>query len=177
MSQVLEVAQLGNPIIRRKAEPVVNPADPQIQALIDDMFYTVAAEKGMGIAAPQVHVSRRIFIMCSHPNERYPQAPLMIPTAVINPQITWASPEIDKNWEGCLTLPGIRGLVPRHRSIEVAYTNRYGQKVETHLEDFPARVFQHELDHLEGRVFIDRVESTTEIMMEKEWQAMMMTTV
>jgi peptide deformylase len=96
----------------------------------------------------------------------------MEPTAMVNPEITWRSTETDKDWEGCLTVPGIRGLVPRHRRIEVRYLNRDNRKVEAVFEGFIARVFLHEVDHLDGKVFIDRVEDPAELMMEREWQRM-----
>ena len=170
MARVLEIAQLGAPVIREQAVKVTNPADPQLQTLIDDMLVTVANQKGMGIAAPQVSVSKRIIILSSQPNTRYPYAPAMEPTVMINPVLEWASPDIDKDWEGCLTVPGIRGLVPRHRAIRVRYWTRQGAEVEIAYEGFLARIFQHEIDHLDGLVFLDRVESTRDLATEREWQ-------
>jgi len=172
MARRLQVAQLGHPVIRKKADQVPDVNDPSIQALIDDMMLTVAEEGGMGIAAPQVYESKRIMIICSRPNARYPYAPVMAPTAMINPELTWCSPETEKDWEGCLTVPGVRGLVPRSRRIEVRYVTRDNEPVEADFEGFIARVFQHELDHLDGKAFIDRVEDSAEIMMEREWQKM-----
>jgi len=110
--------------------------------------------------------------ICLKPNARYPDAPTMVPTAVINPHISWASAENEKGWEACLSLPGIHGLVPRHKAVRVCYTNRENEQVEIEYEGFLARVFLHELDHLNGMVFIDRVASTRDIMMEKEWLKM-----
>ncbi|HEB29192.1 MAG TPA: peptide deformylase [Porticoccus sp.] len=173
MAQQREIAQLGSKVIRQVALEVKDILSTESQALIEDMLLTVAEAKGVGIAAPQVYQSKRLFIMCSKPNSRYPDAPEMEPTAVINPNIIWASDTMEKGWEGCLSLPGIRGLVPRHDAIRVHYNNRDNDPVEIQYEGFLARVFQHELDHLNGIVFIDRVESTTEIMMEKEWLKMM----
>jgi len=94
----------------------------------------------------------------------------MEPTAMINPEITWASSEMEKDWEGCLTVPGIRGLVPRHRALRVQYYGREVAMVEASYEGFLARVFQHEVDHLDGLVFLDRVGSTKDLVTEKEWQ-------
>ena len=162
-------------ILRIEASEVEDISSLESQALIEDMLVTVAHAQGVGIAAPQVYQSKRLFIMCSKPNARYPDAPSMEPTAVINPEISWASGEMEKGWEGCLSLPGIRGLVPRHHAIRVHYKNRDTERVEIEYEGFLARVFQHELDHLNGVVFIDRVESTQEIMMEKEWLKMVET--
>ena len=170
MARVLEIAQLGAPVIRERAVEVTDLDDPQLQALIDDLLVTVADENGMGIAAPQVSVSKRIIILSSNPNVRYPYAPAMEPTVMINPEMVWASPDIEKDWEGCLTVPGIRGLVPRHRAVRIRYETRQGAIVETAYEGFLARIFQHEIDHLDGLVFLDRVESTKDLATEQEWQ-------
>ena len=170
MAELLEIAQLGNPILRRVAQPVENFADKAIEQLIDSLIATAASANGVGIAAPQVSQSYRLFIVASRPNPRYPKAPLMEPTAIINPKIVAYSPEIAKDWEGCLSIPGIRGLVPRYQAIEVEYTNRNGQVQRQELTDFVARIFQHELDHLDGIVFVDRLESTLDLFTEQEYQ-------
>ncbi|MBF2013740.1 MAG: peptide deformylase [Rivularia sp. T60_A2020_040] len=170
MSEKLSIIQLGNPILRQKAEFVNNIEDKTIQKLIDDLLITVSEANGVGIAAPQVAVGYRIFIVASRPNLRYPHAPLMEPTAMINPRIVNYSDEIIKDWEGCLSVPGIRGLVPRYKTIEVEYTDRYGKLEKQELTDFVARIFQHEYDHMSGLVFLDRVESTFDIVTEQEYQ-------
>ncbi len=170
MAELLEIAQLGNPILRRVAQPVENFADKAIEQLIDSLIATATSANGVGIAAPQVSQSYRLFIVASRPNPRYPKAPLMEPTAIINPKIVAYSPEIAKDWEGCLSIPGIRGLVPRYQAIEVEYTNRNGQVQRQELADFVARIFQHELDHLDGIVFVDRLESTQDLFTEQEYQ-------
>lgn len=170
MARILPIAELGQPVIRKRAAAVYNFTDPEIQTLIDDMLYTVAEAGGMGIAAPQVFQSKRILIIAARPNERYPYAPRMEPTAMINPEIVHVSQEMEKDWEGCLTVPGIRGLVRRHASIDVRYLSRAGKRVETEFLGFLARVFQHEVDHLDGLVFLDRVETNRELVTEKEWR-------
>ncbi|MEA5576356.1 peptide deformylase [Anabaena sp. UHCC 0451] len=170
MSQKLPIIQLGNPILRQKAVWVENIKDKEIQKLIDDLIVTVSQANGVGIAAPQVAESWRLFIVASRPNSRYPHAPEIEPTAMINPQIIAYSTEVVKDWEGCLSVPGIRGLVPRYQTIEIEYTDRNGQLQKQQLTDFVARIFQHEYDHLEGKVFLDRVESTEELMTEAEYQ-------
>jgi peptide deformylase len=116
---LLQVAQLGHPALRTQAKAVENIADPIIQSLIDDMIATVMDVDGVGIAAPQVYQPYRIFILASHPNPRYPSAPDMPPSAIINPRILSKSETIEKDWEGCLSIPGVRGLVPRYKEIEV----------------------------------------------------------
>jgi len=167
-----QIAQLGQPILRRVAEKITDPADPVVQALIEDMLVTVADACGVGIAAPQVYEPFSLFIVASRPNLRYPDAPEMVPTAVINPEILWMSDEMEKGWEGCLSIPGLRGLVPRHRRIGVRYLNRKGELREEEYADFLARVFQHEFDHVQGIVLIDRVVSPNELMTEKEYARM-----
>ena len=166
----MQVAQLGHPVLRKKAKPVKNINDPSVQELIDNLIMTVMDVDGVGIAAPQVYKSLRLFILASHPNPRYPKAPKMKPTAVINPKIISFSKEKKKDWEGCLSVPGIRGLIPRHFKIEVEYTIRDGKKVRKSYKDFVARIFQHEYDHLEGLMFTDRLDSLKDLISEKEYQ-------
>jgi len=164
-----QIAQLGNPVLREPARLIDDPLDPAVQSLIDDMLVTVADVSGVGIAAPQVYEPLALFIIASRPNLRYPDAPAMEPTALLNPEIVTSSTEREKGWEGCLSIPGLRGLVPRHRRIAVRYLDRRGRLHEEELEGFVARVFQHEYDHINGVLFIDRVESTLELMSEKEY--------
>lgn len=110
-----------------------------------------------------------ISIMCSKPNARYPDAPLMAPTAIFNPEILHYSSEKVKDWEGCLSVPSMRGLVPRHSQITVRYFDQQGNEYQKELTGFIARFFQHELDHLNGLTFIDQLESTKDLMSEVEW--------
>ena len=170
MTEILEIIQLGDPLLRAKAEVVENIQDWRIQKLIDDLITTVKQANGVGIAAPQVAASDRLFIVASRPNPRYPNAPEMEPTPMINPKIIASSTEIVNGWEGCLSIPGIRGLVPRSQAIEVEYTDRNGKLQKQELTDFVARIFQHEYDHLDGIVFLDRLNSTQDIVTEHEYQ-------
>jgi peptide deformylase len=169
MPVLRQIAQLGQSVLRGVAGKIADPADPAVQALIDDMLVTVADANGVGIAAPQVFEPFSLFIVASRPNPRYPDAPDMEPTAMINPEILWVSDDKEKGWEGCLSIPGLRGLVPRHRRIGVRYLTREGKVCEDEYMGFLARVFQHEFDHVQGMVFIDRMESTRELMTEKEY--------
>lgn len=169
MPVLRQIAQLGQPVLRGVAGQITAVGDPAFQAIIDDMLVTVADANGVGIAAPQVFEPLSLFIVASRPNLRYPAAPEMEPTAMINPEILWVSDETEKGWEGCLSIPGLRGLVPRHTRIGVRYLTRGGELREEEYADFLARVFQHELDHVQGVLFIDRVESTRELMTEKEY--------
>ena len=176
MTEFLPIAQLGNPILRQQAQLVYSVRDERFQQLIDALIATAAVSNGVGIAAPQVSESYRLFIVASRPSLRYPHAPTMEPTAMINPRIIAHSDDVIKDWEGCLSVPGIRGLVPRYRSIEVEYTGRDGQLYRQELTDFVARIFQHEYDHLDGIVFLDRVESTRDLMSEQEYQQRVIST-
>jgi peptide deformylase len=168
-NQNLSVYQLGSPALRKIAERINDVGDRDIQQLIDEMLITLQESKGVGLAAPQIGRSLQLVIIASHPNERYPNAPQMEATAMINPQIISHSAEIEKDWEGCLSVPMIRGLVPRYREIEVEYTNRQGDRQTTKLTDFVARIFQHEYDHLQGKVFLDRVETNLDLVSEPEY--------
>lgn len=169
MPVLRQIAQLGQPVLRRVADRIGDPGDPAVQAVIDDMLVTVADADGVGIAAPQVFESISLFIIASSPNPRYPQAPAMEPVAMINPEFLRVSDEKEKGWEGCLSVPGLRGLVPRHTRIGVRYLTRSGELREEEYEGFLARIFQHEFDHLQGVLFIDRVESTLDLVSEKEY--------
>jgi len=168
-TQKLPVYQLGNSVLREIAQPISDVSDREIQQLIDEMLITLHESKGVGLAAPQVGRSLQLVIIASHANARYPNAPEMEPMAMINPQIIAHSPEIEKDWEGCLSVPMIRGLVPRYRQIEVEYTDRQGDRQTIKLVDFVARIFQHEYDHLQGKVFLDRVETNRDLFSEAEY--------
>lgn len=172
MAGVLSIAQIetDDDVLRRIADPVKNISSEEIQNLIDTLMFSCEKAKGMGIAAPQIFHSRQIFIMSSQPNIRYPNAPFMEPVAVINPEIIRQSEEKEKDWEGCLSVPDLRGLVPRSTTIEVSYSNRLGENVSTRYHGFLARLFQHEYDHLNGILFVDRVLSKADVISEKEYQ-------
>lgn len=173
MNTDFDILELGQADLRRIAQPVPDISDIAFQQTIDALITFVKQRGGMGIAATQVGINQRFFIMSSHPNERYPYAPEMPATCVINPEIISYSHEQIKDWEGCLSVPGLRALVPRYQQIEVRYWLRDGTLVETEYHDFMARLFQHELDHLDGKVFVDRVESTLDMMTESSWRAML----
>ncbi|MDA8429103.1 MAG: peptide deformylase [Geobacteraceae bacterium] len=169
MAIMRQIAQMGQPVLRAVAARIPDPREPVVQSLIEDMLVTVADANGVGIAAPQVFESLALFIVASNLNPRYPQAPVMEPIAMINPELLWTSDEMIKDWEGCLSIPGLRGLVPRHTRIGVRYLTRTGEVREEEFVDFPARIFQHEFDHVRGVLFIDRIESTLEMVSEKEY--------
>lgn len=161
----LEIAKVGHPILQQTAQTITDFANPTLQDLIQSLMTTMMKYHGVGIAAPQVFQSLRLFIIASHPNPRYPEAPMMNPIVMMNPRILSHSSEItqEKDWEGCLSVQGVRGLVPRYQTITVEYCDHYGQLKYQELTDFVARIFQHELDHLNGLVFLDRLESSQDL--------------
>ncbi|MEO1621119.1 MAG: peptide deformylase [Cyanobacteria bacterium J06632_3] len=171
MAERLKVAELGNPVLRSHTTPITDIHDPAIQTLIDNLIYTATEANGVGIAAPQVSQSLRLFIVASRPTLRYMDAPVMAPTAMINPQILAKSDERVLGWEGCLSVPGIRGQVWRAKEVEVEYMDRHGDAQRKVFTDFVARIVQHEFDHISGKVFLDRVESTTDLMSEAEYHS------
>lgn len=169
MIKVSEIAQLGDQVLRQKAKAVTDVHDADTLRIIEAMQSTLAGTLGVGIAAPQIGESKRIIIMASRPTPRYPSAPLMKPTVMINPCFQVLSEIQEKDWEGCLSIPGIRALVPRYQEILIQYTDIMGDEVESKLNGFVARIFQHEFDHLEGKTYLDRVENNADIFAESEF--------
>ena len=169
MPKILQIAEIGSPILRQRSPAVTDLTDPQLDDLIVDLMTTADAANGVGIAAPQVAASMRLFIVASRPSPRYPHAPLMAPTAMINPEIIDRSGELVAGWEGCLSVPDTRGLVLRDRTIEVRYLTKSGALIQQELTGFVARIFQHELDHLDGILFPDRVANLADLITEAEY--------
>ncbi len=164
--------RVGDRRLRRVAEAIANPESPQVQRLIEDLMGMMQKKDGVGIAAPQLAVPQRLFIVASRPNPRYPDAPEMEPTAMINPCLVDRSEAEELGWEGCLSVPNRRGQVLRARSIQVEYVDRGGNLTRSHFQGFIARIFQHELDHLDGILFIDRVnrEEPGHLVTEQEFE-------
>lgn len=161
------IAKLGEKVLRKKAKKVHDVSDAEIHKLIQYMIACVKKSNGVGLAAPQIFESLQILIISSGPNSRYPNAPLMKDEIIINPKIIEKYDDKVKDWEGCLSIPGIRALVPRYRKIKVKYTTLNNESKVVIFEDFIARVFQHEYDHLVGKVFIDRVKNSKDIISEE----------
>lgn len=168
---ILKVAHLGNPILRKVAEPVPPEAigAPEIQAFIDDLIETMIEYDGAGLAAPQVHVSQQIVTFQVDGNPRYPDAENIPLTVLINPKITPLSKHTDEDWEGCLSVPDLRGQVPRYTLVRVEAYDRTGKKLNYTAKDFHARVVQHECDHLIGKVFLDRMRSMESLTFLREF--------
>ena len=169
---ILKVARLGHPVLRLKADPV--PPEgigaPAIQQLIDDMLETMADHDGAGLAAPQVHVSQRVVIYGVASNPRYPDAEEVPLTVLVNPMITPLTEDKEEDWEGCLSVPDLRGKVPRWTRIRVAGWGRDGRPLQLTAEGFHARVVQHECDHLDGLVYLDRMRSLETLSFLPEFQ-------
>ena len=156
---ILKVARMGHPVLRAKARPLEKAEirGAVIQQLIDDMIDTMAEYHGVGLAAPQVHEGVRLFVAALDSGEDEEEDGE--PIAVINPEITIVGSDVVEDWEGCLSIPDIRGRVPRAREIKVRAFDRTGARIELSAHDFPARVIQHETDHLDGVLFFDRMTS------------------
>ena len=156
---ILKVTRLGHPVIRTPAVAVPKEAitSPGMQRFIDDMIETMHDYDGVGLAAPQVYTSAQVAVIEVKQNRRYPgEGPIPL-TVLINPRISQASKKQLDDWEGCLSVDGLRGRVPRAESLEVEAYNRKGEKVKFLAQGFFARVIQHECDHLAGKVFLDRM--------------------
>lgn len=166
-------AQLGNPVLRLQAKYVDDINSAAILHVIKLMRAELLHSNGVGLAAPQLFESVRIIIIASRPSKRYPLAPTMEPIVMINPSYEIVSKSMKKDWEGCLSIPGIRALVPRYEKIEMSYVDEQGSPQILSAEGFIARIFQHEYDHLNGLVYLDRVESNKDIIAESEFQKMM----
>jgi peptide deformylase len=156
---ILKIARLGNPILRVPAEPVKSIQAPDIQRLIDDMLDTMHEYRGAGLAAPQVHRPLQIVTIEAFESEIDGADAPTSPTILINPRLTPKGEAMEEEWEGCLSLPDLRGKVPRHVEIEVEAFDRRGKRLAFTATDFFARVIQHETDHLNATVFVDRMTS------------------
>ena len=156
---LLKVARLGNPVLRRIAEeiPAAQIASQELQQLMDDMIVTMREYDGVGLAAVQVHEAKQIAVLEVADNPRYPQKPRVPLSILINPKITPLSQETEEDWEGCLSITDLRGRVPRYKTIRVQALGRDGKGLDFVATGFHARVIQHEWDHLNGRVFLDRM--------------------
>jgi len=154
---VHEILKMGDARLLRVAQPVRNFGTPELRALIADMFDTMKAANGAGLAAPQIGVDLQLVIFGYQSNVRYPEAPPVPPTVLINPLITPLSDAMEEGWEGCLSVPGLRGVVDRFARLRYSGFDAEGQAFEREAEGFHARVVQHECDHLQGILYPMRV--------------------
>ena len=168
---ILKVARLGHPVLRRGADPVPvrEITRPETQRLIDDMVETMHEYVGVGLAAPQVHVSRQIAVLECESHPRYPDMPTIPLTVIVNPVLTPLSDETEDDWEGCLSIPDFRGVTPRSTTMRLEAYGRRGERIELVAKEFFARVLQHETDHLHGKVYLDRMRDLTTLSHLQEW--------
>ena len=169
---ILKVARMGHPVLRRRAREVGKGEllEPSIQKFIDDMIDTMHEYHGVGLAAPQVHEGLRIFVAAINPGDEDPLPPDADPMVFVNPVITPAGQDLYEDWEGCLSIPDLRGRVPRVRAITVTALDRTGSTFQLPSTDFPARVIQHETDHLDGVLFLDRMRDFGTLSFLDEYQ-------
>jgi peptide deformylase len=165
---ILKVARMGHPVLRAKARALdrTEIKSAPIQKLIDDMLETMVEYHGVGLAAPQIHEGLRVFVAALDTGEKEAEPE---PVAIINPEITPVGDELVEDWEGCLSIPDIRGRVPRHREIKVRAFDRSGNRIEIRAQNFSARVIQHETDHLDGVLFFDRMKSFESLTFLEEY--------
>ncbi len=163
---LLKIARMGHPVLRQVAKPVSDPKAPEIKRLVRDMVETMDDAAGTGLAAPQVHVSLRLVVFFISPNPDLPDGlPL---TVLINPEITPLGDEQDLGWEGCLSVPELAGEVPRYRAIRYRGVDLEGKVIEREAQNYHARVVQHEVDHLDGYLYPQRMEDMTQLIFSSE---------
>ena len=171
---LLQVAKLGEPILRQTSQLVnliaLNSPDGKIQLLIDNMIDTMREEGGVGLAAPQVFQSLRLVVIECLSSERYSEAPDIPLTVLVNPSVKHYGVDTALGWEGCLSLKDLRGLVPRSKKITVEYFDREGNPITVNAEGFLAVVLQHEIDHLHGKVFLDRMTDLGQLAYIEEFE-------
>ena len=156
---ILKVTRLGHPVLRIVTENVAlrELESTAMQKFIDDMIETMKEYDGVGLAADQVHESKQVAVLEVADNPRYPHKPRVPLTVLVNPTITPLSEDMEEDWEGCLSIPDLRGMVPRYKSVRVQALDRQGKEIDFVANDFHARVIQHEVDHLNGKVYLDRM--------------------
>ncbi len=159
---VREILQMGNPLLYQRSEEITDFADGKLQVLIKDMFDTMADSDGAGLAAPQIGVLQRLAIFSVESNPRYPDAETVPRTILINPEIEVLDDETEAGWEGCLSIPGMRGVVSRPSRIRYSGYNEKGEKFSREVSGFHARVVQHECDHLDGILYPMRIRDIRE---------------
>lgn len=152
------VLRMGDPRLLQRAEPISNFGSQELNSLLADMRDTMRALDGVGLAAPQIGVSLRVVIFEVNANPRYPDAESVPQTVLINPVITPLSEEVEEDWEGCLSVPGMRGLVPRHTKLRYQGRDEKGGSIDRTVSGFHARVVQHECDHLDGILYPMRIQ-------------------
>ena len=165
---VRDVLRMGHPVLRERAKPVEQFATPELRALLQDMQDTMAAKSGAGLAAPQIGVGQRVVIFGVEKNARYPDAEPVPFTVLVNPKIVILTREVEEEWEGCLSVPGMRGIVPRYTKLRYTGFDIEGNPIERVAEGFHARVVQHECDHLDGILYPQRMTDLSRLGFNEE---------
>ena len=165
---VKEVLKMGHPILQQVAEPVTEFNSTYLDDIIGDMYETMESLDGAGLAAPQIGIPKRIVIFWVEDNPRYPEIEPVPNTILINPEIVFLNDDEELGWEGCLSVPGLRGLVPRATKIKYSGYNQFGETIERVADGFHARVVQHEVDHLDGILYPQRMTDMTKLGYEQE---------
>jgi len=155
---IRDILKMGDPRLLRVAQPVRDFGSPELNILVEDMFDTMRHAGGVGLAAPQIGVDLQVVIFGFEASQRYPDAPAVPQTILCNPVITPLSDELEEGWEGCLSVPGLRGIVPRRKHVRYQGCGPDGRVIDREAEGFHARVVQHEVDHLLGRLYPSRIE-------------------
>jgi peptide deformylase len=163
-----EVLRMGHPVLRERAKPVERYGTPELLDLVADMKDTMAAKNGAGLAAPQIGVSQRVVIFGVTQNPRYPDAEEVPFTVLVNPKIVLLTREVEEGWEGCLSVPGMRGVVPRYTKLRYSGYDEHGKPIEREAEGFHARVVQHECDHLDGILYPQRMTDLSQFGFNEE---------
>lgn len=170
---VLPIVRMGHPVLRQRAVEEARIPSEDLPGLVADMIETMGAESGVGLAAPQIGLARRIIVYrvpaARQAGEEAPDAGLEVPRALINPVLEPLGDQMASGWEGCLSMPGLRGLVPRWNSLRFSGVDVEGKPVEGIASGFHARVLQHEVDHLDGVLYIDRMEDFASLTYMEEW--------
>jgi peptide deformylase len=159
---------MGHPVLRERAKPVEEFGTPELRALLEDMKETMAARNGAGLAAPQIGVGQRVVIFGVEANPRYPDAEPVPFTVLVNPKLVMLTREVEEDWEGCLSVPGMRGVVPRYTKLRYTGFDIEGNPIERVAEGFHARVVQHECDHLDGILYPQRITDLTKFGFNEE---------
>ena len=169
---ILKVARLGHPVLRMRAQPVAPEriTGAEFQRLLDDMVETMREYTGVGLAGPQVHLPLRVAVLEVEHHPRYADMPRVPLTFLINPEVTVIEHAKVEEWEGCLSIPELRGRVPRFKQLRVTGLGRHGEPLDFVASDFHARVVQHETDHLNGEVYLDRMTDMRTLAFMAEWQ-------
>jgi peptide deformylase len=165
---VKPLIKMGNPLLYQIAQPIIEFNTLELTQLIKDLYDTMDATSGVGIAAPQIGVNKQVIVFGFEKSVRYPDAESIPKTVLINPQLEFLTEEMVAGWEGCLSIPGLRGLVPRYKKLRYSGYDQFGQFFQREVKDFHARLIQHENDHLQGKLYPMRIKELRYFGFEEE---------